>query len=149
MAGLLQGSHGRLRGDKFAFKFSQMFEYAGSVSGAFNVTGGMNDLWNGGIRPSLKEIWKGRERHPFGQCFAESCCKPQETVVGELPYIYLTGGSDDDFLGPNERLCSTFSEKGIVHEFLALVGGHDWEYWNERGRVLLESGSRHLSKPAR
>ena len=148
VAGLSMGGYGAI---KFALKFPKMFAFAGSVSGAFEVT-----QWDersiewGEYGPFVQRIFGAagnsiRSDNDLHKLVAAL----HETEVGDLPYMYFDCGIDDGFLAANERLSEIFSTKRIDHEFQALEGGHDWEYWNERGLVILELAVKHLSKPSR
>lgn len=148
ISGLSMGGYGAI---KFALKFPRMFAFAGSVSGAFDVT-----RWREGFPeweefgPIITTIFgkpgSGKRSANDLEKIADGISK---TAIGDLPYIYFDCGIDDTFIDANKRLSDTFEGVGIVHEFHALNGGHDWQYWNERGRVLLELAVGRLSSPVR
>lgn len=138
IAGLSMGGYGAL---KFGFKWPQLFCFAGSISGAFhaprmtaeNPGPGWEDLG-----PSVTKVFGKKDsetrrqndlfriikQFPFGR-------------IAELPYLYIDCGTDDSFLEINRKLAAALTEKGIAREYVEERGDHDWDYWDQRIRLLL------------
>ncbi|MEP6789522.1 MAG: alpha/beta hydrolase family protein [Acidobacteriota bacterium] len=150
IAGLSMGGFGAF---KFALQYPSMFKFAASVSGAFEVT-----RWSDTSQTAAWDEFGPPISRIFGD--AGSAIRQandlknlvnglSEIEAAKLPFLYFDCGRDDDFIGANIRFDELLTKRGIVHRFQALAGGHDWEYWNERSKDLVEMAGELLSKPAR
>ena len=145
IAGLSMGGYGAV---KFGLKFPQMFSLAGSFSGAF-VTGKWSEQVGGNklIGKSLDTV--------FGALNSETR-KSNDVfnLVGNLsadtsknlPYMYLSCGTEDVFIKTNRELTTTLKQKNIQHEFRPLPGIHDWNFWGKQIRDFLDLVDRRIKK---
>jgi S-formylglutathione hydrolase FrmB len=139
IAGLSMGGFGAL---KFALKRLDLFCFAGSMSGAFEapqLTQNNKGFGWEELIPSILEV--------FGQ---ETSAARAENDLFEIirrlsgekrssfPYIYIDCGIDDGFLESNRKLATLLREKDIRFEYHEVAGGHDWNYWDQQIRVILE-----------
>lgn len=133
IAGLSMGGYGAF---KFAFRRPEMFCFAGSMSGAFDIRSFLANeggKWNE-LKPSIDEAFGGREDSDLDR---EDVYK-LAAGAANLPRFYLDCGREDDFLSLNRRFSETLSSAGIAHEFKERDGGHDWDYWDGRIRTVLK-----------
>lgn len=149
VAGLSMGGYGAF---KFALKYPQLFDFAGSVSGAFDAP-----FWSDeSTGPNWDEYAES-----IGRIFGDAASVTRsenridalasaavETGKARIPFLYFDCGEDDPFIAANKKLAGFFAAASLEHEFQSLAGGHDWTYWNERLPNLLELAGRRLSKPA-
>lgn len=148
IAGLSMGGYGAF---KFALKFPTLFDFAASVSGAFEVTRYSDQFptraWNE-VGPPISRIFgEAKSKTRADNDLHKIICSLTETEIANLPFLYFDCGVDDDFIGANKRFAKRIANVGIRHEFNALSGRHDWEYWNERGRYLVDLAVERLVKP--
>lgn len=148
VAGLSMGGYGAF---KFALKFPQLFEFAASISGAFDAPKWCNEFegpdWEE-FRISISRIFAGADSKIRADNNLSLITENlSDAEIENLPFLYFDCGMNDDFIAANEKLSRLFEKTGVNHEFHALPGGHDWEYWNERSEFLLELAIHRLSKP--
>jgi putative tributyrin esterase len=138
IAGLSMGGFGAL---KFALKRSDLFVFAGSMSGAFNaprLTGNekLSD-WQE-LYPSVLEVF-GQENSPARA--ENDLFRIIRELPGEkrssVPQIYFDCGTNDSFLKVNRELAKSLKESGLAFRFDEIAGGHDWLYWDKQLRVVL------------
>lgn len=145
IAGLSMGGYGAL---KFGLKYSEMFSLVGSFSGAF-VTGRWSEQVGGNklIGKSLDTV--------FGALNSETRkANDVFNLVGgisadrlkNLPYIYLSCGTEDIFIKTNRELAAKMNEKKIPNEFRSPAGNHDWEFWGNQIRDFLDLVDRRIKK---
>ncbi|CAN5249535.1 alpha/beta hydrolase family protein [soil metagenome] len=145
IAGLSMGGYGAV---KFGLKFPEMFSLVGSFSGAF-VTGKWSEKVGGNklIGKSLDTV--------FGPLNSEAR-KTNDVFnfVGglstdrlkNLPYIYLSCGTEDVFIKTNRELAAMMNEKKIPNEFHTPPGRHDWDFWGSQIRDFLDMVDRRIKK---
>jgi S-formylglutathione hydrolase FrmB len=149
IAGLSMGGYGAF---KFAAKRPDIFEFAASLSGAFDVPR-MSDESPGfdwqNLRPSVLKAFgeaqsTNRDRNDLHEIFMRM---PSDSIQG-LPFFYFDCGLSDGFLAANLRLEQLLRGRGISHRFSALQGGHDWEYWGSRLPTLFSLAKERLWSPS-
>lgn len=145
IAGLSMGGYGAL---KFGLKFPEMFSLVGSFSGAF-VTGRWSENVGGNklIGKSLDTV--------FGALSSES--RKSNDIFNfvnglsadrlkNLPYMYLSCGTEDLFIKTNRELVAKMNEKKMPNEFHSPAGGHDWSFWTSQIRDFLDVVDRRIKK---
>lgn len=144
IAGLSMGGYGAL---KFGLKHPQMFAFAGSLSGALaGPTWTREDLKGfASIYDSLRNAFgtDGSETRKSNDIF-DSARRLTPAQVTALPYFYLDCGTEDFFLGVNERFAALLTEKKVPHEFRELPGTHGWQYWDQQVKELLQVAAEKL-----
>jgi len=139
IAGLSMGGYGAF---KFAFRRPEMFCFAASMSGAFHAAAVFDEMESEALtelKPSVlgvfgKEAGKVRADNDLFQ-IAEIF--PAERIR-KLPFFYFECGVADSFLPTNIRLAELFRRRRIPHEFRQFDGGHDWNYWDQRVKNVLQ-----------
>lgn len=138
ICGLSMGGYGAL---KFALKRPDLFNFSGSMSGAFDA-------------PRQHEKNHGVDWENMGQSISsvfgteESITRQQndlfilidrlnENEIKSLPNLYLNCGGKDDFLTINRELVHQLKRKKIKFQYYEKPGGHDWEYWDKELKELL------------
>jgi len=148
IAGLSMGGYGAF---KLAVKRPELFVFACSFSGPFDICGRSDDApgfdWET-MRPSvLKAFGEGntttRMENDLDQIFR---AMPSQ-MISDLPFLYFDCGLSDGFLEANLRLDRLLQNRGVAHEFKLLEGGHDWQYWGSRLPMLFNLAIEKLSRP--
>jgi len=140
IAGLSMGGYGAV---KLALKYSDLFAFAGSLSGAFNAVQNLDDL-RPEFRAKLLEV--------FGN--ATNRVRPQNDVflllktAHDYPYFYVACGTEDFFLATNRALAAQLSSQKVPYEYHETAGGHTWEYWDSAVNPLLQAVARHFEAGA-
>lgn len=138
VAGLSMGGFGSL---KFALKYPDKFQFAGSMSGALGAagysTGLMTSSW-GLIKTSLETAFgaEGSDARKNNDIF-ELARKLSPEQKQNLPFLYLDCGTEDFLIGDNRNFAALLLEKKIPHEFRQLPGAHNWQYWNKQAAEIL------------
>lgn len=138
VGGLSMGGYGAF---KFAFRKPELFCCAASMSGAFDIP---NFLAN--------EENKWFELHPYiAEAFAdlskeavehEDVFYLAETFPAKkneyLPEFYFDCGQQDSFISINRDFSKLLTKRNIPHKFQEIPGGHDWDYWDKRIKIILK-----------
>ena len=148
IAGLSMGGYGAL---KFGVKYSEMFAFAGSMSGALGAAS-----WTEADLRGFEFIWRtlapifGHEDSPMrkandvNKLYRE---KPASRIAA-LPYVYLDCGTADPLLSSSRSLAAILLERKIPHEYRQLRGTHAWPYWDAQVQEVLRIAARKLREPA-
>lgn len=145
IAGLSMGGYGAL---KFGIKYPVKFEFAASISGALDAAGSSAAApgfdWEN-LGPSISRAFgaEGSIAREHGDLF-KLIGKMSGPQVADLPFIYLDCGSDDGFIETSRDFARLIRSKKVRHEFRELPGAHDWKYWDERGKYLLQLAEERL-----
>lgn len=138
IAGLSMGGYGAL---KFAFKYPNLFAFAGSLSGALDAAQNLDTL-RPEFRAKLLEV--------FGK---EGSATRAENDVFRLfdardgtayPYLYLACGTRDFFLDANRAFVRQLSSRKIAYEYHETPGEHSWDYWDNALEPMLQAIERTL-----
>ncbi|MBA3442288.1 MAG: esterase family protein [Pyrinomonadaceae bacterium] len=140
IAGLSMGGLGAM---KFALRFPDMFAFAASFSGAFDVprTVGFNDANDQRIKDILGAY--GPKDSPTRQ--ANDVFLLLERITPErrarMPYLYVATGANDPLpsvVSSNPRFADALRERKFQYEYHERPGGHDWRFWDEEVKSMLE-----------
>ncbi len=143
IAGLSMGGYGAV---KFALKFPQLFEFAASISGAFDAPEWCDELPEEFRESILRIFGEADSKIRANNNLSLITRNLSDSEIKDLPFLYFDCGMNDGFLAANENLSRLFEKTGVNHEFYAFPGEHDWEYWNKRSSFLLELADQRLSK---
>lgn len=144
IAGLSMGGYGAV---KFAFRRPEQFHFIASSSGAFHAP----LLCDSNPLEGWEEL-KGSVTDVFGE--SESSTRKANNLFGmiegvdqsKLPPIFIDCGADDSFLRINREFSRTMTQAGVVHSYLELPGGHDWNYWNRSFERILSLADESLDR---
>lgn len=148
IAGNSMGGYGAF---KLGLKYPDIFALAASFSGAFYATRSTiasdDSNWDERASSIMRVFGEAHSDVRSENDLDKIVSSLPAEQTGWLPYFYFDCGSEDSFLAANRELSGTFSAHGILHEFHELDSGHDWDYWNMRGRHLLDLASQKLAVP--
>lgn len=139
IAGLSMGGLGAL---KFALRYPEMFAFAASFSGAFDVplTATL------GKKPSARML--GELRKVFGNEKSQTrrdndlfALARQEPPQGTpFPYLYVSTGKSDPLpqvADSNPRFAEAMRTRKLKHEYHERPGTHDWKFWDSEIELML------------
>jgi len=135
IAGNSMGGYGAL---KIALRHPHLFSFAASFSGAFDAANWTDqsppiENWDA-YRPSITKIFGKDQSNTRMENDIFRLVSEYRSL--RTPEIYFDCGINDPFLESNKRLSRHMRENGIPHQFQVLPGGHDWDYWTDRGVFL-------------
>lgn len=138
IAGLSMGGYGAL---KFAFKYPNLFAFAGSLSGALDAAQNLDTL-RPEFRAKLLEVF-GKEGSPtrVENDVFRLLDAPHETAY---PYLYLACGTGDFFLETNRAFVGQLSSRKIAYEYHETPGQHTWDYWDKALEPMLQAVRRTI-----
>ena len=134
IAGLSMGGYGALR---LALKHPGRFAFAGSLSGAFNITRLETYGWTEALRDEHRRAFgpMGSERRAQEDLFTLA----KNAAPAGLPFLYVDCGADDLFLPGNRELAAILQEKKIAYEYRETPGTHNWAYWDRQVVGILDA----------
>jgi S-formylglutathione hydrolase FrmB len=147
IAGLSMGGYGSL---KFALKFPSRFALAASMSGALGAAS-----WTDGELKNFEFIRQSllKSFGPVGSTtraendLLKLTREVSAAGIKSLPVIYLDCGTEDVLFPSNRSYADLLVERKIPHEFRQLPGNHNWQYWDQQVREILNLAARHLAPP--
>jgi S-formylglutathione hydrolase FrmB len=131
IAGLSMGGYGSI---KAGLKFPSTFSFAGSLSGAFDITR-EHDVFTTASHVDVTPIFgkPGSAVRRENDVYALVAHADPKTT----PYFYLVEGTSDPWLEPNRELARALSAAKIPYEYHETPGTHDWTFWDrEVGTIL-------------
>lgn len=139
IAGLSMGGLGAM---KFALRYPELFAFAASFSGAFDVplTARL------GAKPSarmLNELLKvfGDEQNQARRDNDLFALVKQGPPKGtSFPYLYVSTGKSDPLpqvSDSNPRLAKAMRARKLKHEYHERPGTHDWKFWDSELEFML------------
>jgi putative tributyrin esterase len=144
IAGLSMGGYGAL---KFGVKYPETFAFAGSMSGALDVTslkeadlGAFKFIWRTILPVFGPENSANRAANDLHKLLLEL----QAEKIGALPYVYVDCGTEDPLLPSNRSLAEILVQKKIPHEYRQLPGSHNWAYWDQQVQEVLKLAAKKL-----
>ena len=138
VGGLSMGGYGAF---KLAFHKPELFCCAASMSGAFDISNFLKNVDNkwSELHPYIAKAFDAQDqeiiKHEDIFYLAESF--PAEKI-NDLPYFYFDCGKQDSFISINRDFSKLLTKRKIPHQFCEISGGHDWEYWNKRIKIILK-----------
>jgi len=146
IAGLSMGGYGAF---KFGLKHPGSFIFAGSLSGAFNVTARTEQETPAGspYESVLRVFGPLNSPRRKANDVYEIVRDLSAARIAALPYFYFDCGTEDALFKANRDLDTLMLEKKIPHEFRELPGNHSWDYWDRQGAELLRVAVKYLQLP--
>lgn len=138
VGGLSMGGYGAF---KFAFHKPELFCCAASVSGAFDIPNFLRNVENKWLElhPYIAKAFEGQTqealKHEDIFCLAETFSAEK---IKSLPKFYFDCGQQDSFISINRDFSKLLTKQKIPHRFREIPGGHDWDYWNKRIKIILK-----------
>jgi len=137
IAGLSMGGYGAIM---MSLRHPKQFRFAGSLSGALSIPGGIEfpepyraerGLKN--LKVVFGEEKSRRDRHDPFMLY-------KGVPADSLPYLYFVIGTNDGFttfLPAHRALTDSLRAYGAKHEYHELSGAHNWKLWGKEIRPLL------------
>ena len=140
IAGLSMGGYGAI---KFGLKYPNLFSIVGSFSGAFDAP--MRTKKSGNNWPSIPAVF-GAEDSPYRteNNIFDLLRGLDQQKLADIPYIYLSCGTEDSFIKINRDFDSLLLERKVPHEFRELPGKHSWDFWDDQVHEFLRVIDRKL-----
>jgi len=124
VAGLSMGGFGAIR---YALRAPQSFAFAGSLSGALDITRNP-DVQKNYMKYGIDKIFAPLDK--AGDSDFDIQVLAGKADAASLPYLYLACGTDDRFLQSNRELTKLLSDRKINYEYHEMRGAHDWSFWD-------------------
>lgn len=139
IVGLSMGGYGAL---KFCLKKPNLFTFAGSMSGAFDAPNLFKNNcpkdWKE-LLPSIEETFgETNSQHRIDNDLFQIIEQIPTEKIAKLPHFYIDCGIEDSFLETNRKLTNLLKDRKIPFEYYEEIGGHDWDYWNQQIKKILE-----------
>jgi putative tributyrin esterase len=141
IAGLSMGGYGAI---KFGLKYPDKFAFVGSFSGALGaptykseIPASIGKTIDAVFGPADNDVRKNND------IFAMVGRLTPETKKN-VPYIYLSCGTEDLFFKNNREFADLLNQKGIPHEYRELPGSHDWKFWDSQVYEFLQIAERRF-----
>jgi len=138
IAGLSMGGFGAL---KFGVKSPGTFAFAGSISAALATSWTDDSLkrWPRTLQDSVITVFgpPGSPTRKANDIF-ELLRGQSPARVAALPYLYVNCGTEDLTLPDNLQLVELLREQKIPHEYRELPGDHNWQYWDQQVKEVLQ-----------
>ena len=142
IAGLSMGGYGAI---KFGLKYPEMFDIAGSFSGALRAASITEKEIPGAIGRTINTIFGplGSEIRKANDLF-DLVRRATPEKIKNLPFLYLDCGTEDLLFQNSRDFVDLLLEKRIPHEFRHRPGGHNWDYWNSQVEEFLQLAGKQM-----
>jgi S-formylglutathione hydrolase FrmB len=139
VAGVSMGGYGAV---KLAFRYPQLFAFAGGLSPAVDVPSRPFSIrrplqWR--FHSSIFGPAGSQTRHDNDPFILARSADPQTS-----PYLYLVCGDQEGLLPANRAIADLLAQRRIPHEFHVVAGGHNWTQWNRSMSALFASLLQHI-----
>jgi putative tributyrin esterase len=138
VAGLSMGGYGAV---KLALKHADLYGFAGSMSGALDITQRKASLRRWG---QTWRIWTIFGLRPHVRQDEDAFDLLNHGAEVRNTTWFLSCGRSDPLLAVNERLARELRERGAALEVTATAGGHDWQTWNAAMPDLFRNAEKTL-----
>lgn len=134
IAGLSMGGYGAM---KFALRYPAMFIFAGSMSGALDVT-------RTDVTPLVGAAQEARANEIYGPPGSDARAKNDVYTLAtnvsnpsRLPYLWLACGTEDPWIGSDHQFIDVLDKQKIAHFYEESAGAHNWQFWDEHLQPML------------
>ncbi len=139
IAGLSMGGYGAVL---LAFKHTDLFALAASISGAFDGPNGVERILPQ-LQQSVEQAYGEAGSRTRGENDIYNLARISD--IQKVPYLFLDCGSQDPLLPSNRKLVEMLSTRKITYEYHEYEGAHTWAYWDHSLPMLLAVTARKLS----
>jgi S-formylglutathione hydrolase FrmB len=138
IAGLSMGGYGAVL---LTLRHPGLFDFTGSISGAFAGPSGIEDVMPG-LKPSTDQAFgppdsATRKENDLDTLIAAA--NPAKT-----PYMFLECGTSDPLLPSDRHVVAELSARGFAYEYHEMPGSHTWSFWDNSVPNLLDVLSKKL-----
>lgn len=139
IAGLSMGGLGAM---KFALRYPQMFSFAASFSGAFDVplTATLGKKPSAKMLKELRSVFGGEASQTRRDNDIFMLLQQPRPKGVQLPYLYISTGKSDPLpqvADSNPRFEQTLRASGVKYEYYERPGTHDWHFWDSEVEFML------------
>lgn len=138
VAGISMGGYGAV---KLALKHPELYGFAGTISGALDITRRPASLrrWEQTLRIwSIFGIRTGTRREEDVFALLDRAQSPQNITW------FSSCGKTDPLYPVNDHFIRRLHERGIPVNSMSTLGGHDWQSWNASMPSLFKAAAEHL-----
>ena len=133
IAGYSMGGYGAL---KLGLKYRDQFSFAASLSGSLKITDWSDNVTRNIPATSSAIAVFGAEHSPLRS--ENALTNLLNSKGGELPFIYLDCGTEDDLFPASREFSSLLQQKQVRHEYRERPGRHDWREWDHQIKAVLQ-----------
>jgi S-formylglutathione hydrolase FrmB len=123
VAGVSMGGYGAV---KLALKHPELYGFAGSMGGAFDVTRRWPNVLNPGQSWSEWIVFGFR---PSTRLDEDVFVLLDHAAIPQKVKWFASCGTEDSFSSDNSRLLRRLRERGAVVDTVVASGAHDWQVW--------------------
>lgn len=139
IAGLSMGGLGAI---KFALRYPQMFVFAGSFSGAFDVplTATLGKKPSARMLNELRAVFGGPNSRTRRDNDVYALLKQPLPAGASVPYLYVSTGKSDPLpqvSDSNPRFAEALRTSKLKYEYNERPGTHDWRFWDSEIEIML------------
>lgn len=138
LAGVSMGGYGAV---KLALKHPELYGFAASMGGAFDVTRRWPNLFNPGQSWSEWIIFGFR---PGTRMDEDVFALLDHAALPQNVNWFAACGSDDSFSSDNTRLLHRLRERGVSVDTVVTPGAHNWQTWNNMLPQLYADAAQSL-----
>jgi len=138
IAGLSMGGYGAV---KLALKHPELYGFAGSMSGSYDVTRRWPNLFNPGQSWSEWNIFGFRPSARLDEdvfVLLEHSANPQQIKW------FTACGADDSLSSDNAKMLRQLRERGAVVDTVVTAGKHNWQTWDKMLPQLYKDAGESL-----
>lgn len=135
-------SMGGLAAIKFALRYPQMFVFAGSFSGAFDVplTATLGKKPSARMLNELRAVFGGPNSQTRRENDVFALLKQPLPAGSSFPYLYISTGKSDPLpqvSDSNPRFAEALRTGKLKYEYNERPGTHDWRFWDSEIEIML------------
>jgi len=138
LAGVSMGGYGAV---KLALKHPELYGFAASMGGAFDVTRRWPNLFNPGQSWSEWNVFGFR---PSARLDEDVFALLDRATAPQNVKWFASCGSDDSFSSDNTRLLHRLRERGATVDTVVTPGAHNWQTWNNMLPQLYKDAGESL-----
>ena len=135
-------SMGGLAAMKFALRYPEMFAFAASFSGAFDVplTASLGKKPSARMLAELRKVFGDEKSQARRDNDLFALVRQGPPKGARLPYLYVSTGKSDPLpqvVDSNPRFAEALRARGVKYEYNERPGTHDWKFWDSEVELML------------
>ncbi|HYG80782.1 MAG TPA: alpha/beta hydrolase family protein [Pyrinomonadaceae bacterium] len=139
IAGLSMGGLGAM---KFALRYPEMFAFAASFSGAFDVplTASLGKKPSARMLAELRKVFGDEKSQARRDNDLFALVRKEPPKGSRFPYLYVSTGKSDPLpqvADSNPRFAEAMRAQKLKHEYHEKPGTHDWKFWDSEIELML------------
>jgi len=138
LAGVSMGGYGAV---KLALKHPELYGFAASMSGSYDVTRRWPNLFNPG---QSWEEWKIFGFRPSVRLDEDVFVLLEHSANPQQVKWFTACGADDSFSSDNARMLRRLRERGAAVDTVVTAGKHNWQTWDKMLPQLYKDAGESL-----